>query len=105
MILEIVERLMCLGLLPEEGNISTMRMRNALIMKVGLSAEEVEEYGVTGLDTGEVRWNPGSHAKEIEFNLSEIILIRTKLEALEKDEKLTPHHVELYGKFVDEKIE
>ena len=103
--LTILERLMCLGLLPEEGNISTMRMRNALIMKVGLSAEEIEEYQVTGLDTGAVKWVVDAPPKEVELKLPEINLIRAKLESLEKEEKITPNHVALYGKFVDGETE
>ena len=102
--LTVLERFTALNLLPEEGNIVKIRMRMKLIEKVGLSAEELEEYKVVpGPVEGTVQWDQEMpQEKEVDLKGPEIAAIAENLVKLNKDEKLTPNHLTLYEKFVDE---
>ena len=128
--LTVLERFTALNLLPEEGNIVKIRMRMKLIEKIGLSAEELTEYDVKpGPTEGTVQWRqdipqekeideydlkPGEventvqwkmdipQEKDIDLKGPEIAAIAENLVKLNKDEKLTPQHLTLYEKFVDE---
>jgi len=100
--LTVMERLTCLGILPDAGNFVTMRMREELILKLGLTAEEMTEYDVTQLEDGRVQWKQDvPQDKEIDMKPSEIVEIKKNLEKMDKDEKLTPQHISLYEKFVE----
>ena len=102
--LTVLERLTALNLLPEEGNIVKIRMRMKLIEKVGLSAEELEEYELKpGEVENTVQWKMDiPQEKDIDLKGPEIAAIAENLVKLNKDEKLTPQHLTLYEKFVDE---
>jgi len=79
-----------------------MRMRIKLIEKLGLTAEEYEEYEVhPGETAGTLQWNEKG-AEEIEIDLKgpEIAAIAKNLKKLDKDEKLNPMQISLYDKFV-----
>ena len=100
--LTVMERLMCLGILPEAGNFVTMRMRQELILKLGLTTEEITEYDVKQLEGGSVQWRQDlPQEKEIDVKPTEIVEIKKNLEKMDKDEKLTPQHISLYEKFVE----
>ena len=102
--LNVLERFQTLNLLPEEGNIATMRMRLKLIEKIGLTAEEIEKYEVRPGETeGTMRWNEkGLEEIEIDLKGPEIAAIAKNLKKLNEDEKLTQLHLTLYDKFVGE---
>jgi len=100
--LTVLERFMCLNLLPEEGNIVKMRMRIKLIEKIGLTAEEIEEYDLKpGEVESTVQWRQDiPQEKDIDLKGPEIAAIAENLKKLDTDEKLTPNHLSLYDKFV-----
>lgn len=102
--LTILERFQCLNLLPDVGNIAKMRMRQKLIEKIGLSAEELEEYEVRpGEKEGTVQWRTDlPQGKEIDLKGLEIATIAESLKKLDDEEKLTPSHLTLYEKFLGE---
>ena len=79
--LEVLERLTCLNLLPEEGNIVKMRMRIKLIEKLGLTSEEIEEYDLKpGDKEGTVQWRTDlPQEKEIDLKGPEIAAISENL--------------------------
>lgn len=102
--LTVMERFQALNLLPEEGNISTMRMRQKLIEKLGLTSEELEEYEVgAGEQPGMIKWRLDlPQEKEINLKGPEIAAIAENLRRLDKSENLTPAHLTLYDKFVSD---
>jgi hypothetical protein len=101
--LTVLERFQALNVLPEMGNIVTMRMRQKLIEKIGLSAEELEEYGVQPGDTpGTIKWRDDlPQEKEIDLKGPEIAAIAEELKKLNDQSKLNPMQVSLYEKFVE----
>ena len=97
--LTILERLMILNVMPDVGNVATMRMRQHLIEKAGLTAEEMEEAKVATGEDGTLRWEK-EFDKDIEFKPAEHALISEALERLSNDKKLQPEQLTLYDKFV-----
>ena len=103
--LNVGERMMVLGMMPKEGSIVTLRLTRGLVEKLGLSAQEIQEFGVveeTVDNQNMVRWNAaGSTPKEIEFAEVESDLIRKELRKLDTGEKLTAGMIPIYEKFME----
>jgi len=101
MVLEIQERLGIMGLLGQEGSLAFLKAKRDIVSKVGLSADELEEFEIVEKD-GKVGWNPEkAKTKEIEFTGGEVTVIVNALKELEKEEKLQEHQLSLYEKFVE----
>jgi len=104
MVLTVLERLLIGNLFPPDGRKIVFQKAVRIIRgKVGLTAEELDEYKVEEKD-GNVGWDLTlPQEKEIELSNAEIGMISTELR--EKDEAkppaLTVDHVSLYEKFVE----
>jgi len=95
-------RLLIINLLPKEGNILQLRMIRNLVERVGLSAEDITEFGVRQ-EGQQIVWNPkGAIAKEFEFRDAEVKIIADALKALDSQSKLTADMIPLYDAFVGE---
>ena len=104
--LNVAERLIALGLLPNEGSYATLRIVNDLKGTLGLTEGEFKEYEVKVAKDNLVQWNAkGSEPKDIEIGEVAQGIIADALKKLDKDEKLTGQHVSLYAKFVAEDLE
>jgi hypothetical protein len=101
--LTILERFLSLGLLPEQGNITKIRLRQEMSEKVGFSPEEIERYEIKQNEgEGTVQWRMDlPQEKEIDLKVGEMNVVREALEKLSSEEKLTPNHLSLYEKFVE----
>jgi len=100
--LTIMERLTALALLPDKGNLAQMRLTQDLTGKLGLSADEWTEYGVTQ-EGDQVRWRMDiPQEKEIDLRPAEIVLLSDALKAADKEKQLTAQHISLYDKIVNE---
>lgn len=100
--LNVGERMTVLAIMPKEGSFVTLRLIRGLVEKLGLSAQELQEYEVTE-DTEQhiVRWNvAGSIPKEIEFADAETDIIKRELKRLDTGEKLTQSMIPIYEKFM-----
>jgi len=103
--LTILERLLIGNLFPPDGRKMAFQKAVRVIRdKVGLTAEELEEYKVEEMGDGRVTWDMKlPQEKEIEISNAEIGMISTELK--EKDEAKPPgllvDHVSLYEKFVE----
>lgn len=93
------ERLIVLNIMPKEGNFVTLRMIRTLVDKLGLTAEEIVDFGIVETN-GQVRWGPmGSVEKEFEFAQAEVDLIKKQLKKMDDDGKLTNDTFSVYEKF------
>lgn len=104
--LNAIERLTILNLIPLENNISTLRLIRDMTSKVGLSADELKEFGVVK-DGPTIKWNKkGSDVfVEIEFKAKEYDLVVDALDELDKNKKMNLTQLSVYEKFVvDEEI-
>lgn len=100
--LNVMERVLALGLLPAEGDFGTLVAVSEARLKIALTPEEVTEFEYKQ-EGDQLLWNAekGSTDKPIEINTQALVMMREKLKELNKDKKLTPNHVSLYKKFAE----
>jgi hypothetical protein len=98
-LLDALDRVKILQILPPEGNIVTLRVTRDLAKKVGFTAEEHKEFEIQEKD-GMVKWNEKAMIlKPFELADVEFGLIKTKLDDRDSKGTLTPDMVPLYEKF------
>ena len=101
--LALFDRLVCLSLLPAEGNFATLKIVRELENELAPNEEEYKLAGLTPLDTGGVNATLGwdkVEPKEIAFGDIAKGIIVAALEKLDKEEKLTQQHFVLYQLFI-----
>jgi len=102
--LGLFDRLVCLALLPAEGNYATLKIVRELQMELAPSEEESKLAGITpNLLTGGTEATLGwdkVKPKEIAFGDVAKGIIVAALEKMNKEEKLTQQHFNLYSWFV-----
>lgn len=99
--LNLPERLHFLQLLPKENNFATLRIVRTVSKEVGVTDDEFKEFDIVRKDD-QFNFNPEKAAIEKEFEIGEIAeqLIKSALEKLDQDKKLTQEYFSLYEKFV-----
>jgi len=97
--LNVLERLMLLGMLPAEGNLTTIRIVRGL--REDLSFSEAEHEHLKFHTVGEnLNWQDGAvDDKEFEFGAKATGIIGDALEKLIEDEKVKEQHLSLFDKF------
>jgi hypothetical protein len=101
-----LERLTVLSLLPQKGDIVTLRTVNEYIGKVGLTEEEIEKHKIVQQPDGQVKWKSNDMTTDIidiEFGDTAKGIISKELKALEERKELTFQYMSLYEKFVEGK--
>lgn len=101
MVLTVLERLLILDFLEKQGDIVFLRLRNQLIEKVGLSEEDHTKYKIIQ-EGPKITWDQNV-PQEAKIELSEVEcgMIKNSLVSLNNARKLTPDHISLYEKFVE----
>ena len=101
------ERLVFLNLLPKQENFSTLRILRKVNKELGINEEEYKKYNIKQLENGQISFDPIKSQEENEFEIGEIAtqLVKTALEKLDKEKKLTDEHVSIYEKLIDAKKE
>jgi hypothetical protein len=95
----ITERLILLQLLPNQGNMITVKLCQDLKAKLELSESEMKRADVKMVDD-QLTWKPDDGEKKIELFKAETELIVTQLKELDNQEKLTEHHIGVWDKFM-----
>lgn len=100
--LSLVERLRILALLPQEGDIITLRLVADARSLLGLSDKEISDFEVTSEENGLVKWNPAK-AQDKDFTIGQALttLIRQSLMQLNGEKRLTTEDVSIYEKFIE----
>jgi uncharacterized protein YjaG (DUF416 family) len=101
MLVGIGERIRLLNILPEKGNILTIKMVRQLREALSLSEEEHRDNNVV-IQEDRVSWNLDFPDKEIEFNDLARELIAKVLKELNEKDELTVGDVRLWEEFVEE---
>ena len=96
--LTVVERLVLLGLLPSEGDLTTLRIVRELREALSFDEEEHERLQFKH-EEGRVAWRNDDSAKAINLGAKATRLIVERLEALDAVGKLTEQHLTLCDKF------
>ena len=109
------ERLLLLGLLPQEGNYLTLKVIRLLREELSFDAQELlelefkepgQEYEDNGemkiVPPGQLRWQADADVeKEIEIEPARHDIIFSKLKELDEQDKLTNALFPLYEKFLN----
>jgi ferric-dicitrate binding protein FerR (iron transport regulator) len=98
--LDVLERISVIGLLPEKGSFTNLKLVRVARESLSFTEEESklldfqEEDGIT-------RWQDGVVAEK-DIKLGEIVteIIKKSLKELDQKEELLPQQVELYEKFM-----
>ena len=97
------ERLITLGLLPTEGDITTIRTLTELRTALQPTAEEVESWEIRSEDN-QIFWNQDAEESvDIKVNAVAKMVIVAALNTLNTEKKLTADHLDVYELFVEEK--
>lgn len=101
--LNVPERLSLLQVLPQEGNVVTLKILKDLASVLGLSEEEFKEFGIKR-DGDQATWNEKG-GEEIEIALGEMAtdIITETLVKLDRNNKLPQRCLSSYEKFVEKK--
>jgi len=101
--LNLFERLIVMGLLPQKGSFATLKIVTELNMELGATDEEYVQAGLEAQADGSVQAKHGWLAvpeKEFVFKEAALKLIRDALQKLNDEEKLTMEHFRVYQKFM-----
>jgi hypothetical protein len=109
MILNINERLIILNILPQEGNILTLRILRKLKENLSFTEEEHKDLKLTVNPNNTISWRtvndedkPILQEKEFDIGDKASDLIKEALKKLDEDKKLTEGHMSVYDKFIGE---
>lgn len=98
--LGIAERIRLLGILPEKGNIVTLKIVGDLRSELSFSEEEIRDFGLN-VTNDRIIWNDGAEEKEVTFGDQATLLVARALKELNEKEELTLADVGLFEKFVE----
>ena len=97
--LNVLERIILLGLLPKDENYLTFKLITQLKSDLSFSDKEMKDWGITMLEDGRVSWKKTGD-KQIEIGETIETMIVEKLKTVEKEKKINDENVSLYEKFV-----
>lgn len=101
MLLSVTDRLLLLGLLPQQGNITMLRVIREARQSLELSADEIVAWEVSQVGDA-VRWNQQKAADaEIPLSAAALGIARTAIRQFDTEGKLTTAHIPLWEKLVD----
>ena len=99
----VLDRLVLLSLLPDEGSFVTLKLVRKLKDQIGFDEAEIMAFGLEKTEKG-VHWNPATdRTKEIELGEVACDLLSKRLKELDATGKLTVDHIALYERLVDQK--
>lgn len=107
-LLNVPERLNLLSILPQEGNLTTLRIIRDLREKLSLSEEEHREFGIVTEQhesSMTFKWTNGDAAltpREFQFQPKALSIIEEALKNLDSQKRLRTEHISLYETFVED---
>ena len=105
--LNVMERLMALGVLPKEGDYTTLNVIRKAQELLSFTEEEIAKYKFKNIPTEDgksqqTQWDSSvEQVTDLRLGNKAISLIAEELEKMDKDKKLTPQHLSLFEKFVE----
>ena len=93
-------RIMLLNVLPLEADVVTVRILKDMKAELGLSEEEIKQIGIRQIDNGGLVWDQAKDiAKEIVIGPAGRGIIKSTLEKLDREKKITEDHLLLWDMF------
>ena len=97
--LSVAERIHLLGLLPQSGNLLTMKIVRDLRGELGFSEKELKEWEIAN-DGDNISWNDQVQEKDIEVGEKTHQMVADALKALDENGGITEQHLSLCDKFL-----
>ncbi len=102
--LTVAERLVVLSVLPEKGNLVTLRVVGDLTRALGFTEDELAVLKFDVSDQG-TKWEQDVVGEvDIEIGPQALEVIRSAFQQLNAREELTPEHLSAYDKFHPEVV-
>ena len=98
--LNILERIMCMGVLPDKANFVTHKIIENLKIQLSFSEEETKKYKIAEKE-GQITWKPTEMEKEFVFGEKATDIIQASLKQLDEKGELHRDVVSLYEKFME----
>jgi hypothetical protein len=97
--LSVGERVRLLGILPEKGNILTLKIVQSLHADLSFSEKELKDWEITATED-RIQWNQKAKEKEIEVGDTAKEVVATTLKSLDEKDELAVPDIALWDKFV-----
>jgi hypothetical protein len=100
--LDVSERIRLLGILPEKGNLLTLKIVSTLRDDLSFSEKELKDWKIVTTND-RITWGHSAKEKEVKIgDQAKEIVVKT-LRDLDEQEQLTIPDIRLWDKFVGEK--
>lgn len=97
--LNVATRLMLLMNLPEQGSVIEMISKRNIRKKIDFSSEELEDLNIKNED-GRIIWSSEAPSIEVEFTDSEINLLKSLIDKLDKSGLITDNILDFVEKIL-----
>lgn len=98
--LSVLDRVLLLNILPDKGDVTTLRIIRDLQAALGFGEEESAELGLRNSDGGVVWDNTKAKVHDIPIGPRAHVIISEALGGLEKRKQLSLQYLDLYDRFV-----
>jgi len=98
--LSVLDRLVLLTALPQEGDYATLKILTNLRMSLSFTEEEIKKYNITSdIESGATSWD---NNEEVDIPIGEKAtdIIVDAFKKLDRDHKLKPEMIDTYEKFI-----
>ena len=94
--LKLLDRILLLNLLPEEGNLKTLIIVKDIRTKIVITQEEINKYKLE-VNGGQITWDNKAGMETFEYKFTELERneIKLALEQADKNKKLREDHIEV----------
>ena len=100
--LDVAERIRLLGILPEKGNLLTLKIVRELRDDLSFSEKEHKDFNIlTKMDR--ITWSDAAKKKAVKIGDQAKELVEKTLKELDEKEELTLADIDLWDKFIGEK--
>ena len=100
--LDVGERIRLLGILPEKGNLLTLKIVRELRDDLSFSEKEHKDFKIVAKED-RITWDDKAKEKEVRFGEQANKIIVDKLKDMDEKEELTLPDLNLWEKFMGEK--
>jgi len=97
--LDVAERIRLLGILPEKGNLLTLKIVRTLRDELSFSEAEHKEINIQ-VKQDRITWKDGAAEKDVEIGDQAANIIEVRLKEMDKANELTLPDIELWEKFI-----
>jgi hypothetical protein len=100
--LDVAERIRLLGILPEKGNLLTIKIVSELRDNLSFSEKELKDWNIKTKENA-IRWSDKAEKKEVRFGEQATEIVVKALKDMDEKEELIQADIALWDYFLGEK--